>query len=447
MALRQLGPVFSRTAEKLAQHIAGRGAPLHDDADLDPLLELIGDAQLVLLGEASHGTSEYYTWRARLSRRLIEDHGFSFIAVEGDWPDCYAINRYVQDYDDSGDSALDVLQRFKRWPTWMWANWEVAALAEWLRRHNEGLPQQRRAGFYGLDVYSLWESMTEVMDYLESYDAESLDAARRAFVCFEPYGQDVQAYARATALVPKDCEDEVVDLLTEVRRRVREFPGDPHADFSAEQNAHVLAEAEHYYRTMVGGGGDSWNVRDYHMADTLDRLLAHYEETWDGPPRAIVWQHNTHIGDARYTDMADNGMVNVGQLARERHAEDGVVLVGFASYQGSVIAGAQWGAPMRRMRVPRAEPGSWEAVLHEALDGDRLLLMNELRDAPAAEEWRGHRAIGVVYHPEYEYGNYVPSVLPKRYDALLYIDESEALHPLHLEPRGDRPPQLYPWGL
>jgi erythromycin esterase-like protein len=232
-----------------------------------------------------------------------------------------------------------------------------------------------------------------------------------------------------------------------VRRRVRDYPGDPHADFNAEQNAYVLAEAEHYYRTMVHGGGDSWNVRDYHMIDTLDRLLQHHEQTWDGVPRGIVWQHNTHIGDARYTDMADAGMVNVGQLARERHEDEGVVLVGFASYQGSVIAGAEWGAPMARMRVPPGQPGSWESALHEAHDGDSLLLMDELRDAPSAEQWRGHRAIGVVYHPDYEYGNYVPTVLPRRYDALLYIDDSEALHPLHLQADRDKPPELYPWGL
>ncbi len=443
----QLGTASTADTVKLVQYVGSLGHPLQTDEDLDPLIDKIGDARLVLLGEASHGTSDYYTWRARLSRRLIEEQGFSFIAVEGDWPNCYAINRYVKGYEGVAESALDTLHGFERWPTWMWANWEVAALAEWMRGHNDDQPEGRKAGFYGLDVYSLWESMEEVMGYLGEYAPDSLDAARRAFLCFEPYGEDVQAYARATAIVPTDCEDEVVDLLREVRNRVEAFPGDPDADFNAEQNAFVLAEAEHYYRAMVAGGSNSWNVRDYHMIDTLDRLLAHYEETWQGTPRAIIWEHNTHIGDARYTDMARAGMVNVGQLARERHGDEGVVLVGFASYKGSVIAGSEWGAPMARMRVPRAQPASWETVLHQAMGSDRLLLMDDLRGEDAAAAWRGHRAIGVVYHPDYEYGNYVPTVLPRRYDALLFVDSSQALHPLHIKPKRDQPPDLYPWGL
>ena len=445
--LRQSRTIPPAETEKLVRYVGRLSRQLQTDKDLDPLIDKIGDARLVLLGEASHGTSDYYTWRARLSRRLIEEQGFSFIAVEGDWPDCYTINRYVKGYEDVADSALDTLQVFERWPTWMWANWEVAALAEWLRRHNDDQVEGRKAGFYGLDVYSLWESMEEVMGYLGERAPDSLDAARRAYLCFEPYGEDVQAYARATAIVPEDCQDEVVELLRQVRQRVDEFPGDPHSDFNAEQNAFVLAEAEHYYRAMVAGGGNSWNVRDYHMADTLDRLLAHHEETWHGIPRAIIWEHNTHIGDARYTDMARAGMINVGQLARERYGEEGAVLVGFASYQGSVIAGSQWGAPMARMNVPGAQAGSWEFVLHQAMGSDRLLLMDDVRDEEAAHQWRGHRAIGVVYHPDYESGNYVPTVLPQRYDALLFIDNSQALHPLRIEPARDEPPGLYPWGL
>jgi erythromycin esterase-like protein len=182
------------------------------------------------------------------------------------------------------------------------------------------------------------------------------------------------------------------------------------------------------------------------MADTLDRLMDHHEQVWDAPPKAIVWEHNTHIGDARYTDMSESGMVNIGELARERHADEGVVLVGFGTYEGSVIAGSQWGAAMQRMNVPRGKEGSWEQVLHEAGGENRLLLLDKLRGEEDAEEWRGHRAIGVVYHPEYEWGNYVPSNLPRRYDAFLFIDETEALHPLHIRPEGDQPPETYPWG-
>ena len=444
--LRQLGPIFASGTSKLSGELEGSGYPLETADDLDPLLDYIGDARFVLLGEASHGTSEYYTWRARLSRRLIEEKGFSFIAVEGDWPDCYAINRYIKGYQEAGENVEEILRNFKRWPTWMWANWEVAALAEWLRRHNDEQPEGRKAGFYGLDVYSLWESMESLMGYLEENEPEALDAARRAYLCFEPYGQDVQAYARATALVPTSCEAEVVELLQEVRRRVEEYPEDREAAFNAEQNAYVAAEAERYYRAMVRGGANSWNVRDYHMIDTLDRLMKHHAESWEGEPKAIVWEHNTHIGDARYTDMSDAGMVNVGQLARERHDDEGVVLVGFSSYEGSVIAGSQWGAPMARMPVPQGKEGSWESVLHQALRGNGLLLMDDLYDLEGAEEWRGHRAIGVVYHPEWEQGHYVPTILPQRYDALLFIDQTEALHPLHMRPDTRKPPELYPWG-
>ena len=444
--LRQLGPNFQGETDKLVKEVKDIGHPLETLDDLDPLMEYIGDARYVLLGEASHGTSDYYTWRAKLSRRLIEEKGFSFIAVEGDWPDCYEINRYIKGYEDSGNTAADVLHNFERWPTWMWANWEVAALAEWLRAYNEEQPENMQAGFYGLDVYSLWESMEEVMGYLEEYAPDAVDAARRAFLCFEPDGRDVKEYARSTAQVPQGCEQEVVNLLQEVRNQVRSFPGDREADFNAEQNAFVTAEAERYYRAMVRGGANSWNVRDYHMTDTLDRLMDHHEKVWGAQPKAIVWEHNTHVGDARYTDMSQSGMVNIGELARERHEEEGVVLAGFGSYEGSVIAGSQWGAPMQQMNVPQGKAGSWEQVLHQAGAANRLLLLDELRGKEAAEEWRGHRAIGVVYHPEYEWGNYVPTLLPRRYDAFLFVDKSEALHPLHLEPRGDQPPETYPWG-
>jgi erythromycin esterase-like protein len=445
--LRQLGPLFAEDTDRLVEGVAVTGTSLDHPGDLDPLLEAIGDARYVLLGEASHGTSEYYAWRARLSQRLITEKGFSFIAVEGDWPDCYAVNRYVKGYDGAGEDALSVLRDFDRWPTWMWSNWEIVALSEWLRHHNAAQPAARQVGFYGLDVYSLWESMTEIMHYLSEYQPEALESARRAFLCFEPYGQDVQAYARATALVPTDCEDEVIALLRELRQRVRQFPGDDEADFNAEQNAVVLAGAERYYRTMVRGGGESWNVRDYHMADTLDRLTAYHEERWQGTPKAIVWEHNTHIGDVRHTDMAEAGMVNVGQLARQRHEDDSVWLVGCAGHRGSVIAGSEWDAPMARMPVPPGKQGSWEQVFHDAWGEDRLVLSRDLNDVPGAAAWRGHRAIGVVYHPEYEFGNYVPTVLPQRYDALLYFDDTEALHPLYTAPRDDRPPELYPWGL
>jgi erythromycin esterase len=429
---------------KLTQALRERAYPLREPEDLDPLLERIGDAHCVLLGEASHGTSEYYTWRASISQRLIRDKGFSFIAVEGDWPDCYEVNRYVKGYWDSGNSAREVLEAFERWPTWMWANEEILELAEWLSGHNEGLPEEERVGFYGLDVYSLWESMEAVIEYLERVDPEAVNTARRAYKCFEPYGEDVREYARATAFVPTSCEEEVVEMLSELRNKLPEYRDDPESRFSAEQNALVVRGAERYYRAVVRGGSSSWNVRDRHMVQTLERLMWHHGKE----AKAIVWEHNTHIGDARYTDMADVGMVNVGQLMRDQWGVEDVVLVGFGSHRGSVIAGAQWGAPMERMPVPPARQGSWEDILHRTGEEDKLLIFAEAEDEDGLLEPRAHRAVGVVYDPAYErYGNYVPTVLPRRYDAFLYLDETRALHPLRMRTRQNgEPPETFPSG-
>lgn len=430
---------------QLVDAVGGASRPLREDADLDALMERIGDARFVLLGEASHGTSDYYTWRHAISRRLVEEKGFNFIAVEGDWPDCYAVNRYVKGAGEGGASARQVLRAFERWPTWMWANEETAALAEWLRAHNEGTEPGRRVGFYGLDVYSLYDSMDAVIRYLETVDPEFAARARGAYGCFDPYEGDVQEYAMATAVVPTSCEEEAVRTLVELRaRQQRLAEEDPEGFFNAEQNALVARNAERYYRAMVRGGAPSWNVRDTHMIDTLARLAEHH-----GPDaKAIVWEHNTHIGDARATDMARAGMVNVGQLARERWGED-VVLVGFSSYEGTVIAGQSWGAPMEVMPVPPAREESWEAVFRAAGEADKLILTEPLDSVAAALEPRGHRAIGVVYHPGRErLGNYVSTLLPLRYDAMLYIDRSRALRPLHMEARGDgEPPETFPSGM
>jgi erythromycin esterase len=432
-------------SDELVASLTTHARPLCAAAGLDPLVERIDDARFVLIGEASHGTADFYSWRAALTRRLIEEKEFNFVAVEGDWPDCYQVNRFVKALPDAGASAEEVLKVFDRWPTWMWANVQVADFAEWLREFNEERPAEMRVGFYGLDVYSLWDSLYQVMGYLRRHYPDAVDAARQAFACFEPFGEDVQEYARSTALTPVNCRDEVVRLLRAVRARMPAHDGAHHeAHFVAEQNALVLKNAEEYYRTMVRGGPESWNVRDRHMAETLDRLIKHH-----GPQsKAIIWEHNTHIGDARFTDMVDDGMVNVGQLARERYAADGVVLVGFGSYHGRVIAGREWEAAPEVMTVPPAREGSWEALLHDAFDGDRLLLFSG--DEPAGwRAWRGHRAIGVVYRSEYEqFGNYVPSVLPRRYDAFIYLDRTEALQPLPVPIRAEEEyPETYPSGV
>lgn len=436
-----------RVASVRPEDLARMARPLASPRDLDPLIDAVGDAHYVLLGEASHGTSEFYTWRTEISKRLIAEKGFSFIGVEGDWPDCYRVNRYVKGYDDAGANAREVLHAFERWPTWMWANREIVDLTEWLRDHNRRLGVERQVGFYGLDVYSLWDSMRAVTEYLERIDPGLATAARRAYNCFEPYAEDAQDYARATALVPTSCEDEAVAVLRALKLNEPRFKEDSHeAYFNAEQNALVARNAELYYRTMIRGGPSSWNVRDRHMYETLERLMKHH-----GPDaRGIVWEHNTHIGDARFTDMARAGMFNIGQLVREERARDGVMLVGFGTHRGTVIAAEEWGAPMQRMRVPVAREGSFEEAMHESSVGDALMLFDGADDGgvPGFDEPMGHRAIGVVYDPSHErWGNYVPTIVPRRYDAFLYIDETKAVDPLHLAVKVDgEPPETYPSG-
>jgi erythromycin esterase len=412
---------------------------------IDELVEQIADAKYVLLGEASHGTHEYYTWRAEISKRLITQKGFSFIAVEGDWPDCYRLNRYVKNYGDSGETAYDVLNAFNRWPTWMWANWEIVSFANWLRKHNEALPDAKKVGFYGLDVYSLWESLAAVIDYLEKEDPSARQTALEALKCFEPYSDgEGQSYARATMMVPSLCEDEVVELLAQIRKNAPTYDSDPESVMNVEWNAQVIVNAERYYRAMVQSGPESWNIRDYHMADTLERLMKFH-----GPKaKAIIWEHNTHIGDARATDMADEGMVNVGQLVNEKHEQDGVYAIGFGSYKGRVTAGREWGDEIRNIQVPEAVPGSWEYLLHDISPVDRVVFMNREMKEKIGKKKFGHRAIGVVYRPQYErYGNYVPSLMSSRYNAFIYLDKTTALYPLHIHPDGHRVPETFPFGI
>jgi erythromycin esterase len=419
---------------------------LQSKAHLQPLMDRIGDARIVMLGEASHGTHEYYNWRSHISKKLIEEKGFNFIAVEGDWPDCYRLNRFVKGYDAENKSAFKVLHEFNRWPTWMWANWEIVALADWLQKHNTGLPANKKAGFYGLDVYSLWESMESIMKYLKKTDPSALKVAEEAFQCFEPYRKDEgQAYARASQFVPELCETEVVDLLKEIQKKLPTYNTDHENVFSAEQNALITVNAEKYYRAMIHGGPHNWNVRDRHMADTMERLLKFHGDN----SKVIVWEHNTHIGDARATDMAGEGMYNIGELARTEHHDKGVVLVGFGSYKGTVVAGKSWGAKMQPIQMPEARKGSWEYLLHSAGNENKLLIMDDFSGNDWFMEYHiGHRAIGVVYNPQYEqFGNYVPTILPLRYDAFIYLDETNALHPLHIEPDGKQMPETFPFGV
>ncbi len=413
----------------LVSYIQEDAIKLEQEQDLDTIVEAVGDAQIVLLGEATHGTSEFYSMRAALSKRLIEQKQFKIVAVEGDWPSCYAINRYVKGYDKES-SPFRALESFERWPNWMWANVEIAELIQWMRQANQARHADEALGFYGLDVYSLWESLDEILNYVKSTDSKQLEQAKRAMACFEAYRRDGQTYGVSASFFSEDgCESEVVELLQSLRKRKYQGLNDPQEQgLNAEMNALVAVNAEKYYRAMVRGGPESWNIRDLHMVDTLNRLLDYHGKD----SKVIIWEHNTHIGDARATDMALEGMLNVGQLVREQWGPQKVFAVGFGTYQGTVLAGKEWGAVPERMDIPPAQPGSWEAVMHQAYAGNQWIFFRgkERRYAESI----GHRAIGVVYHPEYErLGNYVPSVMSARYDGFVHIDTTHALKPL-LEP-------------
>jgi erythromycin esterase-like protein len=415
--------------------IRGIARPLAGSRDLDPLVHRLSTTRFACIGEASHGTHEFYTWRAELSRRLIMEHGFSWIGVEGDWPDCWRINQWVRGHADHRLTAKQVLERFDRWPTWMWANWEVAYFLDWLRSWNLSLAEEERVGFYGLDVYSLWDSLRVIVDWLTEHEPDAVPAVMRAWQCFLPYHEDPQGYAWATRLVPQSCETDVVALLAAVRERAAEAPRHDEAAFNAVQNAEVAAGAEAYYRTMVRGGRESWNIRDTHMADTIDRLARHH-----GPAsKGLVWEHNTHVGDARATTMADDGTVNVGQLMRERHGSTEATLVGFAAHRGHVLAASSWGDPEVVFPLPAARPGTHEDVLHRALGRPALLEFGTDRSGPWLSVRRGHRAVGVVYAPHREAGNYVPTTMGDRYDALIWLENTHALRPLHHEPPPHEP--------
>lgn len=426
------------------QLILENSTELNNEQDLDKLIEAIGNAKYVLLGEATHGTHEYYTWRTKISKKLITQKGFSFIAVEGDWPDCYRLNRYIKQYADSGESALDVVHSFNRWPTWMWANWETVALIEWLREHNENLDKKSKIGFYGLDVYSLWESLDLVIKYLDENDPSSKQMALKALECFQPYHDDSHGYAHATRLVSVSCEKDVIELLLKIRMNVPTYNSDAETAMNVEQNAQVIVNAERYYRAMIKTGPKSWNIRDTHMVDTLENLMKFHEPD----AKAIIWEHNTHIGDARATPMVNNGTINVGQIINENHPQEEVFAVGFGSYKGSVIAGREWGDVMQVMNVPEAIKHSWEYELHKLDSKDRIVFMTDSMKKNIGNKDFDHRAIGVVYRPKYEkYGNYVPSKMPYRYNAFIYLDDTTALHPIQIKPDGHKMPETFPFGI
>jgi erythromycin esterase-like protein/predicted phosphoribosyltransferase len=423
--------------------------------DYDPLMIPIGDARLALLGEASHGTQEFYRERAEITKRLITDKNFTAVAVEADWPDAYRVNRYVRGVSDDADSE-EALADFRRFPTWMWRNTVVVEFIEWLRSYNEALPSGAdKVGFYGLDLYSLHASMKAVLRYLEKVDPQAAKRARERYSCFDHVGEDTQAYGLMTRLhLSKSCEEEVISQLVELQRQAAEYArrdGRLAEDelFYAEQNARLVKNAEAYYRSMFLEEVSSWNLRDRHMAETLDALVPHLSRT-GRIAKVAVWEHNSHLGDARATDMGRRGELNVGQLVREKYGRD-ALLVGFTTHHGTVTAASDWGAPAERKRVRPALAGSYEALFHATGRNRFLLILNETD--MLAEQLRMprlERAIGVIYRPETErQSHYFWARLADQFDAVLHFDETQAVKPLETTAEWDagEVPETFPFAV
>jgi erythromycin esterase-like protein len=446
----------SRTESALIDALRAAAYPLAGGArDYDPLMERIGEARFALLGEASHGTHEFYQERAEITKRLIAEKNFTAVAVEADWPDAYRVNRYIRSVGDDVD-AVEALADFRRFPTWMWRNTVVVEFIEWLRAHNDALaPGAAKVGFYGLDLYSLHASTKAVLRYLEKVDPEAARRACERYSCFDHFGEDTQAYGLMTRLnLSKSCEEEVVSQLVELQRRAADYArrdGRVREDklFYAEQNARLVKNAEAYYRSMFLEEVSSWNLRDRHMAETLDALVAHLGRNGGGA-KVAVWEHNSHLGDARATDMGRRGELNVGQLTREKYGHD-AVLVGFSTHRGTVTAATDWGKPADRKQVRPALPGSYEAMFHAA-GPDRFLLTWRDNDRLTAglRTPRLERAIGVVYRPETErQSHYFHARLPDQFDAVLHFDETRAVKPLEstAEWEAGEVPETFPFAV
>lgn len=423
-------------------------------SDFDLLLDRIGDARFVLLGEATHGTHDFYRIRAELTKRLINEKGFAAIAAEADWPDAYRVNRFIRGATRDVD-AVDALGDFQRFPQWMWRNADILDLVGWLRSHNDEIDDPAlRVGFYGLDLYSLHASMESVLSYLDSRDPVLAAEARRRYACFERYDEP-QLYGEAVSSgLTADCEEEAVAQLVELLKRRgellrRDGVVAEDAQFEAEQNARVVARAEEYYRMMYFRGVSTWNLRDTHMADTLDALSAHLERMGRAG-KVIVWAHNSHVGDSEaMAHRAERAEITIGHLTRQRHPRD-TILVGFTTYNGTVTAASDWGGPGERKTVRPALANSYETLFHRTGVPSFLLLMSDLGELTGAlHEPRLQRAIGVVYRPQTErWSHYFDVRIADQLDAVIHVDHTRALEPLERTALWDRGelPETYPTG-
>lgn len=441
----------------LVQAIAGAARPLEEGPSAwDPLLETLGDARIVLLGEATHGTHEFYNARAEITRRLVTERNFDAVAVEADWPDSLRVSRYAQGATQDAD-ADTALGGFERFPRWMWRNADVRAFIEWLKRENGSRVPEERVGFFGLDLYSLRASMDAVVRYLGTVDPEAERRARARYACFDHVGEDPQRYGYAMTFgLVEHCEREVLHQLVELTHNAERFlrrDGVAASDelFYVQQNVRVAVNAEGYYRSMFRGRNESWNRRDTHMAETLDELDEHLSGRRGRPARLVVWADNSHLGDARVTEMGESGELNLGQLVRERYGPADSRLVGFTTHCGTVKAASEWNAPAELKRVRDSHPDSFERLFHEMGIARFLLISSEVRALRG--ERHLERAIGVIYLPQSErVSHYFYADLAKQFDAVVHFDETRALVPLDasdLWKHSDLPEEMetYPSGI
>jgi erythromycin esterase-like protein len=443
------------TSDKVTESIRKEASRLSGEVDdYKQLLTIIGNARFCLLGEATHGTHEFYRERAEITKQLIKEQAFTAVAVEADWPDAFRVNRYVRGLSDD-NNADEALSGFKRFPTWMWRNTVVVDFVEWLRAYNESLPDDSvKVGFYGLDLYSLYTSIEAVLSYLTRIDPEAAKRAQYRYSCFEHFGEDTQAYGYAATLgITESCEREVIDQLVELRRRAADYAsrdGRVAQDefFFAEQNARLILNAERYYRTMFRGRVESWNLRDRHMAETLEALFTHLNSQQQ-PGKIAVWEHNSHLGDARATYMADRGELNVGQLVRERYGSQ-AVLIGFTTFTGTVTAASEWDGPAERKRVRPALANSYERLFHNVGLTNFVIDLHNSELSQILRNPRLERAIGVIYVPQTErQSHYFDARLSDQFDAVIHFDETQALKPLErysLWEAGE-PPETFPTGI
>lgn len=439
--LRTKEPERKRGSDLIAQH----AEPFDSirGADLEPLLERVGDSRVVLIGEASHGTSEFYRMRARITQELITKKGFDIVTIEGDWPDTAAIDRFVRGRE--GQPLRE--SPFSRFPTWMWLNEEMGDFVNWLADYNQSKDFDDRASIHGLDLYSLNNSIGAVLDYLESVDPEAAEAARVRFSCFSPWESDPATYGRAAVLgQTRKCEDDAVEAMTQLfRDRMKYIESDGESFFDAERNAQVVRDAERYYRAMYYGAAESWNLRDRHFFDTLQAVLDHRGED----AKAVVWAHNSHIGNAAATEMGVRGEINIGQLAQDHYGHEAYA-IGFGTHTGTVAAASNWNEPVQFMDVRPSHEDSYERLCHDTGINSFLLPMQGREARPLRDELiKPHleRAIGVIYRPQTELAShYFQAALPAQFDEYIWFDETSAVTPLEVDEEADGA-DLYPFGL